>query len=100
MIDLTEEQVVTLSAATKFLPMRRGGKKAHPSTLFRWASHGCRGVRLEIVQVGGSKCTSREAIQRFCDRLTHGGSAPSSATPRQRQRRIEQANAELAKAGI
>ena len=70
MIDISSEAVVTLTEATHHLPRRRKGKRPAVSTIFRWAQHGCRGIRLETIQVGGSKCTSIEALQRFFDRLT------------------------------
>ena len=69
MAAMLAESLVPLGEAARFVPPRRGGKAAHPSTLFRWAAHGLRGVRLEVVQVGGTKCTSREALHRFFDRL-------------------------------
>ncbi len=65
MINLATETVVTLTQATNHLPRRRGGKKPHPSTLYRWAKDG-----LETIQVGGTLCTSVEALQRFCERLS------------------------------
>ncbi|HEX3655113.1 MAG TPA: DUF1580 domain-containing protein [Pirellulales bacterium] len=68
-IDIETEQVLTLTAATKLLPNRRGGKKPHVSTLYRWALRGIKGVQLETIPIGGSTCTSREALQRFFDRL-------------------------------
>ncbi|QKK07527.1 MAG: DUF1580 domain-containing protein [Planctomycetota bacterium] len=40
-----------------------------PSTLYRWACSGLSGVRLEVVQVGGTMCTSRAAMERFFTRL-------------------------------
>lgn len=70
MIDQATEELITLTAACKLLPARRRGKKPHVSTLYRWSSVGCRGVVLEILQVGGTKCTSREALARFFQRLT------------------------------
>jgi hypothetical protein len=70
MIDQASEELITLTAACKLLPKRRRGKKPHVSTLYRWSSVGCRGVVLETLQVGGTKCTTREALARFCQRLT------------------------------
>ncbi len=37
--------------------------------LYRWATEGLRGVHLETIQVGGTLCTSIEALQRFFERL-------------------------------
>lgn len=52
------------------IPRRRGKTgRLHPSTVWRWALKGVRGVRLEVVRVGGTLCTSTQALQRFFDRL-------------------------------
>ncbi len=72
MIDIHSETVISLADAPRHLPKRRGGKRPHIATLYRWAQRGCRGMKLETVQVGGTLCTSLEALQRFCDRLTSG----------------------------
>ncbi len=71
MIDIRTEELITLAKAASELPPRRLGRRAHVSTLYRWVGHGLRGVRLEAVQVGGTRCTSREALQRFFDRLDY-----------------------------
>ena len=65
MIDIAKEKLITLSEATKYVPRRRKGKKAHPATLYRWAARGLRGVRLETIRIGGSLCTSQEKLQLF-----------------------------------
>lgn len=70
MPDLLSETVITLTEAATLLPRRRAGRPTHASTLFRWANPGLRGVRLEVMQVGGTKCTSREALARFFARLS------------------------------
>jgi hypothetical protein len=64
-IDSQIEQLITLGEAAATLPCRRAGRKTSVSTLYRWASSGCRGRVLETLQVGGSKLTSRESLQRF-----------------------------------
>ena len=70
MIDLTTETVISLTEAAKRLPARRSGKRPHVATLYRWSQRGCRGVRLETCQVGGTRCTSVEALQRFVNQLS------------------------------
>ena len=70
MIDYQTETVVTFQKACERLPRRRAGKSAHPNTLHRWATEGIRGKRLETIRVGGTRCTSLEALQRFFDALT------------------------------
>lgn len=69
MIELSE-QLLSLTEAASLLPQRRKGRKPHVSTLYRWTEAGCRGVKLESIQVGGTRCTSPQALQRFIDRLT------------------------------
>lgn len=101
MIDLQTESLVSLSEACSLLPRRRAGKRPHIATLYRWSERGCRGVRLETLQIGGTRCTSREALQRFCETLTHGKpvSRPAEVT-RRRQRELERVGRELQAAGI
>ena len=70
MINTSKETLLSLADAADLLPRRRAGKRPHPSTLYRWASHGYRGVRLEVIRVGSTLCTSREALQRFFERIT------------------------------
>jgi hypothetical protein len=73
-IDAFAESVISFSEASRLLPKRRGGRKVHVSCLYRWSQAGLRSesgmtVRLETVQIGGTRCTSKEALQRFFDRL-------------------------------
>ncbi len=70
MIDPLLENVVSLADAAKLLPARRGGKRPHVSCVYRWTVSGCRGVVLESLQIGGTRCTSLEALSRFFVSLT------------------------------
>lgn len=106
MIDLRTEQAISLAEATRYLPKGRGGKKLHVTTLHRWCSIGVQAsdgsrVILETIRIGGARCTSIEAIQRFCERLT--GNHDALVAPRtttKRRRASERAERELARAGI
>jgi hypothetical protein len=65
---LSSEQILTLTeAAKRIAPI--GGKSPHPSTLWRWGLKGVRGVKLEILRIGGRIVTSMEAVERFSERL-------------------------------
>jgi len=105
MIDISTEEVLTFSEACKRIPSRRRGKAPNIATLYRWTNQGIRGVRLEYVMVGGTRCTSVEALQRFFDRLTERAEErlleppvkPRSAT---RCKQIEAAERRLKVAGI
>jgi len=79
MIDITTEQVLSLTDAALLLPTRRRGRPTHPGTLYRWATSGVRGIRLETLRVGGTLCTSPAALQRFCDALTLSEEATARA---------------------
>src|SRR5579875_861711 len=85
MIRLESERVISIGRAPPHFPRRRGGKLPHRSTVFRWATDGVTAddgtvVFLEAIRVGRTLCTSVEAIQRFCERLT---AAPrTSVAPR------------------
>jgi hypothetical protein len=106
-IDVFIEKVVTLREAIALLPKTPRNKKLHVSTLYRWFLAGLRSkdgmvVRLEVVKIGGTTCTSQEALQRFFDRLSGNNSVvtPPTLTQRQRLRQIKQAEEELRRAGI
>ena len=103
-IVVAEENTFPLAETHKHVPPRRGGKKLHQATAFRWAKSGVRGVKLETIRVGGTLCTSVEALQRFFERLsaTDSGAtdAPTLRSPCARQKAIQQADRELEKLGI
>lgn len=96
MIDISSEKVVSLVEATCHLPRRRQGKRPNVATIYRWSQNGVRGIVLETIQVGGTRCTSIEAIQRFCDRLTNPVACQpaESAVARTRRRERQEALAE------
>jgi hypothetical protein len=52
---------------------RRRGRKPHVSAVFRWATRGLRGHRLETARCGGVLCTTRSAVLRFYARLSGAG---------------------------
>ncbi len=92
MIDIGREELIAFSEAAKLLPRRRKGRKPHCSTLHRWCTKGVRGVVLEYLTVGSTRCTSVAALQRFFDALTErdldadfGAAAPRPQTVSRRQ---------------
>ncbi|HEX8322359.1 MAG TPA: hypothetical protein VF595_00475 [Tepidisphaeraceae bacterium] len=101
MIPQTEARISPKSACAD-PRVRRDGRAMSLATYYRWITFGARdaaGVRvlLETVQTPMGKCTTREAIGRFLDRLNgvHVSSSNDSAsTP------AADAMAELAAAGI
>ena len=49
LIDIQNEELHSLTTATKFLPKRRKGARPNVSTLYRWCQVGVHGIRLEYV---------------------------------------------------
>lgn len=100
MIDTAMENLVPLRDVPRCLPPRPSGKRLHISAVYRWTLRGVKGIRLETVKIGGTTYTSREAIQRFSERLSGADSVPDVVNPvsRARQRQLEQAKAAVANA--
>ncbi len=69
MIDIRTEKLLGLAEAARSLPGRVPGKQLNGCTLYRWVSHGVRGIKLESIPVGGDLKTSEEALTRFFERL-------------------------------
>jgi hypothetical protein len=82
-IDPLTEKLRSFAEAAQRLPSLRGGKPVNPSTVWRWTTRGIRArdgmlVRLESIKVGGTCCTSDEALLRFFRALSAG--EPQSPT--------------------
>jgi hypothetical protein len=84
------------------LPPSRKGKPLNCSTVFRWIVKGVRGIRLEAARLGGQWFTSREALQRFAERLT-AQALPTAVdevrTPAEMSRAADQASLRLERRG-
>src|SRR5262245_44023220 len=102
MIDSQIETILPFGVAARRLPSLRAGRPVSPATLWRWAAIGClsrsgQRIRLETIRIGGSTCTSIEALQRFFTRLS-GEEAVATAAPA--GKRHARAEAALDAAGI
>ncbi len=94
--DVHGESLISIVEATRLIPGR-----PHLATVYRWFNKGVRGgIKLETALVGGRRFTSREAVQRFVDRLSGPrGDAVQARTTKQRERATKAANDELSRAG-
>ena len=101
-IDPSNEELLTLTAASKILPSL-DGKRIHPSTLWRWCHKGSRGIYLEFIRLGTRILTSVEALNRFMLARTAVESSPTHRkrrrTPASRQRAVDAAYTELEQRG-
>jgi len=93
MIDIDQESMIRISEVPKLLPPRSTGKRIHISAVYRWTQRGIRGVKLESVKIGGTTYTSKEALQRFAERLSDHAEGGDEARPKtkSRQRQIDRA---------
>ncbi len=97
MQDISTETAIAVNKSPAHIPGR-----PHVSSVWRWVLKGVRGVKLETFVVGCQRFTTKEAIERFIAATTAkaNGEPTPIRTPRQRQRAIDAAERELAKAGI
>ena len=84
--DLLKEECISFAEAARKLPKVRGKKHPSPSTLWRWAHDGRRCTtgeiaRLEYIKVGGTNCTSIQALARFFQRLRGEQPPGTQGTP-------------------
>ena len=108
MINVGAEALLSLNAAARIMPAGRNGSACSLGAVLRWVLCGSRSpsgelVRLEAIRMGGRWLTSREALQRFAERLTpslDGEAAPTPRTTRQRQRAAERATKKLESMGV
>ena len=80
-IEPLTEKLRSFAEAASRLPALRGGKPVSPSTVWRWSMRGVRDrhgvrVRLETIKLGGTCCTSDEALVRFFRVLTDDAGQP------------------------
>jgi Protein of unknown function (DUF1580) len=101
MFDPEAEAPLPLSEAAKLtmLPKRRG-KSPHATTLLRWCLYGIRGIKLESIVCGGTRCTSEQSIKRFFERLSTPFGDSKTITTSERKKSIARAQEELKAMGI
>jgi hypothetical protein len=107
LIDITSDDVLTLTQACAILPRGRNSSRPHLSTILRWILHGApsldgRRVRLSAVGCGGKWITSRAALREFTEALTprHDDATLPARTPTARRRGNALAAKRLENAGI
>ncbi len=54
----------------RWIPGRRGNSRLNLATVYRWASDGLHGIKLETLKIGGTRVTSEAALKRFFEALT------------------------------
>lgn len=103
--DLLAEECMSFAQAARRLPPVRGTKRMAPSTLFRWAtvgrlSLGGKRVYLETVRVGGTNCTSMQALARFFRALNDCTAAKKSRKQKSAEKKVDKAKEILRRRGL
>ena len=80
---LQGEKLITLQTACDILRKRQpeDASRLHLATVYRWASKGIRGQRLETERFGSKRYTSAEAIERFINRREQPQQQIETAVP-------------------
>lgn len=81
MINIRDERLLRLDEVPALLPIGRNGRPVHRSTIHRWIAVGVGGHRLEAIQIGGTRFSSAEALQRFARSINAWPVIGQSADP-------------------
>ncbi len=97
MIDITSEDLIPFRELPDHLPRQPSGKKLHLSAFYRYKKPGLQGVRLETVFIAGCSYSSKQALNRFWQRVTEARDGkPADCEPKRSSGTSDQ---ELQKAG-
>ena len=97
MIDITSEELIPFRELPDYLPKQPSGKKLHLSACYRWKKQGVQGVRLETVFIAGCSYSSKQALNRFWQRVTEARDGKPSVC--EAKRSSVTSDQELQKAG-
>lgn len=81
-INIEHEDLLTFSQAARYLP-KRNGKSVHGTTLWRWAVHGHKGIKLEALRTPSGWFTTVAAVQRFLVLLANQNAQETAALKQQ-----------------
>jgi len=104
MDDIQNEKLIPLPQVPhlQWLARRPDGTSVHLATLYRWVTHGRRGVKLRAVRTNLGLATSETWLRDFFSDLAVGQVDPSDfrRSPAERTRAFQRAEQELDEAGI
>lgn len=90
-------QLLNLSDAFE----KKTGRRPNPCTTWRWSAKGVKGVKLQVLFVGGTRLTTEEWVQDFIDAVSKVNMEKHQAAPvlppRQQELLAEKAAKKLAK---
>lgn len=88
MINSETETLILPKDVCRMFP-GRSGNGISLSTVWRWMLHGRKRQKLDSLVVGGTRYTSREAVQRFVAGLNRGQPAQQRVDRTRETRRVE-----------
>jgi hypothetical protein len=104
MIDSELGSYFAISEVPNRIPKTSRGRRVSIATVVRWSTKGLKGIKLETIRIGGTRCTCDDALRRFFERISQSqsGRTPSPAllTATQRNRRFEAVEERLNELGI
>lgn len=77
-LPVKDEKLIRLADVPR-LPWMPAGMTI--AAVHNWCRRGVRGIRLEVVSVGGVKCTTESALIRFMEQLSLGPAAMNTTAP-------------------
>ena len=83
---------IPLGRIAEHLPRGPGGKRTNRSTIWRWITRGCGGVRLATILVGRRRWTTRQAVREFVAATTAAGEPEMTVAEVREARRAQRAN--------
>lgn len=107
MIEALSDELLTMAEAAKTCP-KIGGKRRSTVTLWRWATKGIKGVKLEHVQIGRDIRTTEAALNAFFRDVANAPAEergvlrnrPTQSAEKRRVREIANAKARLIARGM
>jgi hypothetical protein len=95
-VDPFAPDLVPVRDLPKLLPRRRGGRKLHLSTIWRWVTHGYGPdhVRLPVVRIGANIFTTKTALRDWCLQLSPPGAATDAPRTQHHRRKASDRAAE------
>src|SRR5262245_19860822 len=100
MINIESDKFISLAQLAAKLPST-SGNRLNPSTIFRWATTGVKGHKLEVVHVAGRMLTTWQAYLDFNAAVNAGRAPEPTPQPSPRKaKRVRNARQVLQAAGI
>jgi hypothetical protein len=81
MSSLPSQIRLSLKELTRHIPPSRNGKSRHYSTVFRYATRGVRGIKLQTERLPDGLYTTIEWWEEFVRNLTSARASPSESRP-------------------